>query len=850
MKKYIITFLIISFYINSFAELVSGSKHTFFVFNNPEVKSDSVLCWIRINQLGYLPSGVKVAVWASKQNVKINGFELINAETGKVVFTALTRKEYGAYGPFVKIYRLNFSKYTTSGSYYLRSGNVKSPVFRIAEDVYNGSADFALKYMRQQRSGFNPYLKDSCHTMDGYTMYGPMPDTTRINVSGGWHDASDYLQYATTSANATYHLLAAYRDFPEVFTDFYQANGLSGSNGKADVLDEAKWGLNWLLKMHPRPDWLFNQLADDRDHAGMRLPTEDKIDYGVGKGKGRPVYFATGKPQGLGKYKNRSEGVASTAGKFASAFALAAQEYKGVDDSLVNLYKQKALSAYKLGLDKPGVCQTAPNGAPYFYEEDNWVDDIHLAAASLFQLTGDKAFYNQSWQYGLQEKVTPWMGKDTAKHYQFYPFHNFGHYELAKKSDAKSRAELIGFYKDGIERVWNKAKTNGFFRGIPFIWCSNNLTTSFTIQCILYKQLSGDKSFEEFEQANFDWLFGCNPWGISMVFGLPGGGNTPKDPHSAFTHLHNFPIDGGLIDGPVYGSIYKGLKGITLYKPDQYAQFQSDLVVYHDDYGDYSTDEPTMDGTASLVYLLAAEEHKSSDKRKLTISQGAITRGDITKKKIALVFTGDEFADGGSVIRKTLNKQNIKASFFLTGKFYDNPKFKSLIVGLKQDGHYLGAHSDQHLLYCAWTKRDSLLVTQKQFSDDLKNNYLKMRKFGILKKDALFFLPPYEWYNKKIAEWTLEEGLQLVNFTPGTRSNADYTYPEQGAQYVNSDKIHQSILDYEVKDPKGLNGFILLVHIGTDQRRTDKYYMQLDNLITALKTKGYSFERVDKIKKT
>src|ERR1035437_3724627 len=597
MKKYILTILFSIYFLTSFASSLVKIGKDVFVYNNTENTGDSITSWIRINQLGYLPAGVKVAVWASKQNVKINSFELVNAATGKVVFKALAGKEYGAYGPFVKIQRLNFSKFTTAGNYYLRSGNVKSPTFRIADDVYNGSADFALKYMRQQRSGFNPYLKDSCHTMDGYTIYGPMPDTTRIDVSGGWHDASDYLQYTTTSANATYHLLAAYRDFPEVFTDQYQANGLSGSNGNADVLDEAKWGLNWLLKMHPRPDWLFNQLADDRDHAGVRLPTEDRIDYGVGKGKGRPVYFATGKPQGLGKYKNRSEGVASTAGKFASAFALAAQEYKGVDDSLANLYKQKALSAYKLGLDKPGVCQTAPNGAPYFYEEDNWVDDMHLAAASLFQLTGDKAFYTQSWQYGLKEKVTPWMGKDTAKHYQFYPFHNCGHYELAKKSDAKSRSELMGFYKEGIERVWNKAKTNGFFRGIPFIWCSNNLTTSFTIQCILYKQLSGDKTFEEFEQANFDWLFGCNPWGISMVYGLPAGGNTPKAPHSAFTHLHNFPIDGGLIDGPVYGSIYKGLKGITLYKPDQYAQFQSDLVVFHDDYGDYSTDAPTMDGT-------------------------------------------------------------------------------------------------------------------------------------------------------------------------------------------------------------------------------------------------------------
>ena len=61
----------------------------------------------------------------------------------------------------------------------------------------------------------------------------PVPDSTHIDVVGGWHDASDYLQYSTTSANATYHLLAAYRDFPNVFTDEKLANGLDGKNNIA-----------------------------------------------------------------------------------------------------------------------------------------------------------------------------------------------------------------------------------------------------------------------------------------------------------------------------------------------------------------------------------------------------------------------------------------------------------------------------------------------------------------------------------------------------------------------------------------------------------------------------------------
>ena len=88
-------------------------------------------------------------------------------------------------------------------------------------------------------------------------------------------------------------------------------------------------------------------------------------------------------------------------------------------------------------------------------------------------------------------------------------------------------------------------------------------------------------------------------------------------------------------------------------------------------------------------------------------------------------------------------------------------------------------------------------------------------------------------------------GLQLVNFTPGTRSNADYTYPEMGGKYVSSETIYKSIINYEQSNVNGLNGFVLLVHIGTDPRRKDKFYYYLPKLIKELKGKGYSFVRID-----
>ena len=65
--------------------------------------------------------------------------------------------------------------------------------------------------------------------------------------------------------------------------------------------------------------------------------------------------------------------------------------------------------------------------------------------------------------------------------------------------------------------------------------------------------------------------------------------------------------------------------------------------------------------------------------------------------------------------------------------------------------------------------------------------------------------------------------------------------------YVSSEAILQSIKDYEAKDPAGLNGFILLLHVGVSPERTDKFYNRLDELLDWLKSKGYQLTRVDQL---
>ena len=137
-----------------------------------------------------------------------------------------------------------------------------------------------------------------------------------------------------------------------------------------------------------------------------------------------------------------------------------------------------------------------------------------------------------------------------------------------------------------------------------------------------------------------------------------------------------------------------------------------------------------------------------------------------------------------------------------------------------------------------------MLVTREEFLADLDANYAEMQKFGISRKDAPYFLPPYEWYNSSISGWTKEAGLQLINFSPGTISHADYTTPDM-PNYRGNDEIYESIISFEKK--KGLNGFILLVHIGADPKRTDKFYSRLKDLLPYLKKQGYRFVKVNEL---
>ncbi|MFT3753168.1 MAG: glycoside hydrolase family 9 protein [Paludibacter sp.] len=824
--------------------------------------------WIRINQLGYLPNAQKKAILISESFRQVNQFSIHDALTNQELAKFYFITDKGKFQSFRSTYVLDFSSFKSQGAFYIKAGLIYSPTIYINKNVYLGTADFLLNYLRQQRYQSNSQNDSDSNQLPDFVAFDPeqnpsavkpseeksiknkdeiipttktpakkakpakktdettvQPKPEPVDVKGGWYDGVNNTQSGITLATATHQMLFAYQMNPASFTDQHNANGNPGANGIPDILDEAKWGLDWLLKMYPDKDHLYHQISDK---------PENMIE------SGRTIFPANGKPQGLSEHKNQSTGIASIAGKYSAAFALGAEIFGNYDQTFADTLKAKALNAYWLGKQNPGVCQSIPDKQSGFYEENNWTDDMELAATQLYRLTYEGNYLKEAAGFGRMEPVTPWMCSDTARHYQWYPFINMGHYMLANVENPRYQKEFELNLLNGIQRMNLYAGNNPFNIGTPIINCSNSLIVALATQCRLYRSITNDSTYIDLETGLTDWLFGRNPWGTSMITGMPAIGNTPA--HTYQPGQDN-PPTGGLVKGPVQTKTFKKHKDIKAQKNDRYEQFQSDWATYHDDRTDYITNAPTLDGTASLTYLLAAKQQegvpaKTSDKNQY--AYGGITRTDVSKKQISLVFCSNEFADGYKTIRKTLKKLNIKASFFFTGNFYRNGKFKRVIKGLQEDLHYLGGNSDKQLLYCSWRNRDSLLISKSQFLTDLRANYASMEKFNIHKNQAPFFFPSNDCYNDSISLWCREVGIQLVSATPGTLSGTDSSLPEMRERYFSSDEIYNKILQQETKQG-GLNGAILMFNLGSDKRRQDKFHPRLYSLLIDLSKAGYDF---------
>lgn len=515
---------------------------------------DSSDAWIRVNQIGYLSGDSKIAILSS-------GAPLSGAfRVGE--FSADVGADCGAWGPFQHNYRLDFSSLQTPGEYRVLFGDVRSSPFFIGNDAYDDVPGKLLQFMQLQRCGENPATGKKCHQQDGIDVQ----TGERVDLVGGWHDAADRLKHMITTS---YCVAALF---------------LAGAS------NEALYGSALIQKIHPKPDVLYVQIGDDRDHLPpATLWDGDQSDYGWGAGGPRAAWRATGKPEGP-KYQNKSSGLANLAGRCAAAMMLAGN-------------RETAESLYRLALSKPGCAMSVPVKALYYYGEINYFDDLEWAATELYVATRESKFLQDAVEFARRDGESPWMGKDRHGHYEFFPYVNLAHWRLYPQVDKEMQAKLASYYRNGLERIRERALQNPYRLGTPLVWCSTNDVIAFALQAQLYEQMTGDKRYKELAAEARDWIFGRNPWGVSFVIGVPSTGDAASQPHHLFYRLINHLPVGGLVDGPVYKDINDNLK-FEPFGDDRLARFQSEIGVYHDVFGDFSTNEPIIDGTVSLLLLL------------------------------------------------------------------------------------------------------------------------------------------------------------------------------------------------------------------------------------------------------
>ncbi len=565
---------------------------------------------IRVNLAGYPKEMPKTALVLSNSEGKMEVD--LKTEEGKLIkrFTGIKMEE--SWEPFSTYYQIDFSEIQEEGNYYLEvSGTeIKSPVFQIG--AFPAWQEDVVSFIRTQRCGFNPLTEEYCHQNDGLGFFGIWPDSTKVDARGGWHDAGDQLKYLITGSNTTARLLMTFQMQPESFIDEINEMGMPLKNELPDILDEAKWGLDWILKLHPGPNELYHQVADDRDHRGFKLPHEDNADYGWGANSYRPVYFATGEPQGLSQYKSQATGISNLAGRSAATLALGYQvfiSFPAYQEFAVRCLKA-ANELYLMGKKQEGFQQGNSYSAPYRYEENTWADDMEWAAAELFKISKEKEFLEDARRYASLIKEWSWMERDSAGHYEMYPFVNMGHYALWQVGKEEDKKQMVEYFEHNLEQIQKRAEQNPYGVGHLFIWCSNNLAAAVSTQAMLYEQMTGSKKYRSLMINHVNWLLGLNPWGTSMITGLPENADFPLDVHMPFWRILNVSVKGSLVDGPIWTSIHENMLGIELSEPDEYAHLQPPHVKYMDDWMDYSTNEPTLDGSAELLMILTYLSHE------------------------------------------------------------------------------------------------------------------------------------------------------------------------------------------------------------------------------------------------
>lgn len=517
--------------------------------------------YIRINQVGFLPGDVKTGVILSDENLYNQVYSIINTSNNEVAYKGKIYPSRGEFGNFKYSFQFQFSDLRKSGTYIFTIKNKKSFPFEIGNSVYAGLADSLLTFFSLQRCGYtDPFMHDVCHRQDATSLIDNGREiVNKFDVTGGWHDAGDYVKFLNTTAYATYALLFAYDFAPEKFS--FDNNG----NSVPDILEEAKIGLDWLLRANYKKYKLITQVQTLRDHdVGWRMPESDPLQFE------RPAYVGIGK---------------NLIGIYVAALSLGSRIWKSRFDYLE--YADRCLTtAENLFSIHKQVPDVDTNGTG-MYIDQKFYGKLALGAVELYKATGRNELLKLAEEYGDSAKSDYW--------WSWGDINTLAHYRLAEYD-----SKYTEYIRKNLEHFTESKSANLFGQGAAYSWGTNNTLMGICLTNILYKKLTNNKMYDELDTYQRDFVLGKNQWGISFIYNA--GSNFTKNFHHQVAYFNKGNLPGGFAAGPVTKEFLEAYN-IPFDKPDKYSKFQTEDSYYRDDRQDYICNEPTITANATAIFV-------------------------------------------------------------------------------------------------------------------------------------------------------------------------------------------------------------------------------------------------------
>lgn len=512
---------------------------------------------IRANQVGFIPNENKTAVILSEEPLIDNKYFLKRSADDKIVLIdsiKLSKKNLNQKFQFCAY--ADFSEFADTGTYYIEYQNAKSYSFRIAKDVFNPVRDSLSLFFRMQRCGpTNPSFHKICHLQDATKVVG-YRDSTAVDLTGGWHDAGDYIKFLYTTAFTTYMLLFSYEFDRNKFS--FDSDG----DQVPDILQEARVGLDFLLRCNFADDAFITQVQDDRDHSvGWRLPEDDPLTFD------RPAFVKMNKSQ-LGIY--------------TAALALASRIWK--ERFFDYDFAEKCISsALKIFTLKNNIIDYEDEEKYYSTKEYN--SKLILGAIELYKTSGKIDYLN----YALE------LVKKIPNNY-WWSWGDFNSLIFYKLVEYDSR--FIENLKGILEHYKSVADTMLFNEGHQYSWGTTHSFIGVSLSAILYKKITASNEFDLLEVNHRDFLLGRNPWGMCFIHNI--GHKFPRNIHHQVGHKLGKYFPGALVSGPVPIELIKKHKLNLII--DENTNFTTHSI-YIDETENYLTNEPTISSNATALFV-------------------------------------------------------------------------------------------------------------------------------------------------------------------------------------------------------------------------------------------------------